>query len=364
MIQIISLNKNQKFTKLINDKDIFLMIKRFTGGKKAASETSKLIADNMSHSPKPSIPKTNLSNSVPSSPVSKEKPIPATKPVSDPSNNKSQVEFSKTFDSTKEKVINAHTSSLITDNENAKPSAYKKTSPENINNSQEKVADISNNSSNNNLKQVTEKKLVIPEGIIKKGETYYNVKSEKKSIQHEISDTMNKEVNFDNILVGVTLNNTNLPEERTPQQKHVNFGSINNQNHAEVFAYATSSAGHSKDKIDHGKPKNLKLSNEKMDGSFVPEYHIERNSVSPSGPDFVSVIVESEKSGGQYLVVTPNITTVKQGDYKISEVGTDYIHNNPEVEKKLYNEYKKVKNSDKTIIDYDPKTKKTDEEID
>jgi hypothetical protein len=83
----------------------YRIIKRFSGSsKKAASEAAtKIISENLPHSPKPTLPKTNLSNSVPSSPVSKEKPIGPTKPVTEPSNNKPQVSFVKNFNSITEK---------------------------------------------------------------------------------------------------------------------------------------------------------------------------------------------------------------------------------------------------------------------
>jgi len=71
MLQTILSNKNQKFTETIKKKNIYVTIKRFTGGKKAASETSKLIADNMSHSPKPSIPTSVTPTNLPISSSSK-----------------------------------------------------------------------------------------------------------------------------------------------------------------------------------------------------------------------------------------------------------------------------------------------------
>jgi hypothetical protein len=302
---------------------LYRIIKRFTGNKKIVTEATKVISDNTSHSPKP--PHIS-SNSVPSSPSIMPKTIPVSRlpsPEKTFSNetNKIHLTFATKFDSATEKVINY-----------------------------------------NNVKQTQEKKLIIPEAVIKKGNTYYNITSNKTDI---LVKTQEEHISSDNILIGVTLNNNNLPEERTPPQKHVNFGIINTENRVEVFGYATSSAGHSRDKADHGTPKNLKLSNEKMDGSFVPEYHVEKKiTISDTGPDFVSVITKSETKGGQYFASQQNIINVHPGDYSVSELGTDYIHNNPEIETKLQDEYTKIKSSNKTPIDYDPKIKKDDEETD
>jgi len=73
------------------------IIKRFSGSKKAASEATKIISENIPHSSKPALPKNILSSSVPSSHVS------STKTVMDPHTNKPQVTFVKNFNSVTEK---------------------------------------------------------------------------------------------------------------------------------------------------------------------------------------------------------------------------------------------------------------------
>lgn len=200
----------------------------------------------------------------------------------------------------------------------------------------------------------------VPDGVRKKGNTYYTV--DNKLIQDNVktvAEIDEAQLSYENPVVGITLNNTNLSEEKTPEQKHVNMATINPENNeAEVFGYTTSSAGHSTDKHDHGTPKNIKLGPVKMDESFVPQIGVKICDDNNSNIDFISTISVSQEKGGQYFKPSKEIMFVKQDDYRVSELGTDYVHNNPEVEKNLLIERTKIINLNKPTKQYNPSEKK------
>lgn len=221
---------------------------------------------------------------------------------------------------------------------------------------------VNNEFSNQQNIDKLREQLNIPEILHKKGDIYY---SREYSLEYSNIDNFAKDdaasSNFDEVIVGVVLNTENIVNEKTPEQKHVNVGIINDKNQAECFGFLTSSAGHSTKKEDHGIPKNIKLSPIKMDGSFVPQDIIldTRNDLS-NNVDFVTAKVPSENRGGQFLQVYKETLKVNPGDYTISSLGTTYVTDTPKVQESLEKVLKDLRINNKAEKSYNPNEKNND----
>jgi hypothetical protein len=148
------------------------------------------------------------------------------------------------------------------------------------------------------------------------------------------------------VLVAVNLTRA---DKQTPLGKHVLTAIINvkkpdttgidtikptEQLQVEAFGYLTSQ-----------RSNNTRLDDIKVSGEFVPVHCIASTkkaiTIGVEVPDFLGVVVPSEKKGGQYLRAFTELLVIDAADYKVCEASTEYMAD-PKIQGKLMDQYKKL----------------------
>ena len=113
--------------------------------------------------------------------------------------------------------------------------------------------------------------------------------------------------------------------------KHINIGEMNTED-SSMVAYGVLTSSMDKYTIT-GNPSTFKVSSIKMDGSFITKPYVTTTDLEDI--NFVGGFSVSQTTAGQRMRVFEEPKTYKKDEYVVSELGMDYLTNQPKAEENI-----------------------------